>query len=449
MRRRRPRLASLPGIAALLAASGCTSSSDGLDVAVENAIDSISYDVMERRHVPGLSVAVVRGGEVVFARGYGRVGTTDSDSAVDTATIFGLGSIKKTVSAAIALRFEERGEWSLSDPAPRWIESITGQGTPPNIEQLLRHVSGLPQDDGVEPVTALAFAPGSHFEYNNSNYDRLDAAYRSLSGSSFTDLVAAEFGEPSIAPSLAMCDDRPAEPLRAMGHAVDGGTPIAVAEPCWIQGTAPDLARWFDALVTGRWHSEDALARLTAPTVLLNGDTVRHGLGVFLRPVRGVARWSNTGHDDGFTAAAAHYPSFSTTIAIAGNSEGLFDPDGLEIAIASEVLGLPRREPFAGSRPGPEPDAFSGRYRAGPIAFVVESGDATALRVSMVLADAPEQVLFTWVFLWRGARRYVGAESPDALEVEFGEDGWTARFFVVGTEWFAAREGALPGGEER
>ena len=98
----RPPGLSSPVLCAPLAVAGCMSPSEGVSRRVETAIDSLVADAMARRHVPGLGVAVVQGGTVVCARGYGRVGASDSHAAVDTATIFGLGSIDKTVSAAIA-----------------------------------------------------------------------------------------------------------------------------------------------------------------------------------------------------------------------------------------------------------------------------------------------------------------------------------------------------------
>src|SRR5215203_1116432 len=67
---------------------------------------------MERRHIDGLSLAIVQDGRIVTARAYG-VTDRGEPRRVDTTTLFQAGSISKPVAALGALRLVEQGKLSL------------------------------------------------------------------------------------------------------------------------------------------------------------------------------------------------------------------------------------------------------------------------------------------------------------------------------------------------
>ena len=77
--------------------------------------------VLRSSGVPGLSMAVVRDGRIVWARAFG----TRDDSArtpVDTATVFEAASLSKPVFAYLVLRLADRGELDLDRPLADMIE---------------------------------------------------------------------------------------------------------------------------------------------------------------------------------------------------------------------------------------------------------------------------------------------------------------------------------------
>jgi CubicO group peptidase (beta-lactamase class C family) len=69
---------------------------------------------MRKRHVAGLSLAIIQDGKIVKARGYG-VTERGRDSPVTTATLFQAGSISKSVSALGALRLVEQSKLALDE----------------------------------------------------------------------------------------------------------------------------------------------------------------------------------------------------------------------------------------------------------------------------------------------------------------------------------------------
>ncbi len=77
---------------------------------------------MKRYHTPGVSVAVVDSGRVVWARGFGVKEAGGSDSITPT-TVFEAGSISKPVAATATLRLVEQGKLSLDEPVNTYLKS--------------------------------------------------------------------------------------------------------------------------------------------------------------------------------------------------------------------------------------------------------------------------------------------------------------------------------------
>ena len=79
-----------------------------------DAVDDVILGEMRKRHVAGLSLAIIQDGKIVKARGYG-VAERGEDSPVTTATLFQAGSISKPVAAMGALRLVEEGRLALDE----------------------------------------------------------------------------------------------------------------------------------------------------------------------------------------------------------------------------------------------------------------------------------------------------------------------------------------------
>src|SRR5690349_6915622 len=85
----------------------------GWRLAWADALDDSIIALMQKRGVPGLSLAVVKNGKIVRAQGYGVV--TLGGAPVTTDTLFMAGSVSKPVSAVAVMRLVEAGKLSLDD----------------------------------------------------------------------------------------------------------------------------------------------------------------------------------------------------------------------------------------------------------------------------------------------------------------------------------------------
>ena len=190
---------------------------------VFHKIDGFILEKISEGRLPGLSLAVVKDGEVVYSRGYG---FRDVSGAVpaDEDTLYGIASITKSFTALAVMQLAEAGKLSLSDPVSNYIEPVPEAFSDVTIHHLLTHSSGIPAlgyaeayirglaglDDGWLPVTdprdVLTFmvdaedwregSPGEKFFYLNEGYVALGMVVESVSGLRYEDYVRRYILEP-------------------------------------------------------------------------------------------------------------------------------------------------------------------------------------------------------------------------------------------------------------
>ena len=103
--------------------------------------------LMERFGVPGMSLAIIKGGQIDIAKAYGRADVT-AGSPVTTETTFQAASISKPVTALAVMRLVQAGKLSLDEDINRYLkswkvpESEFTHGRPVTLRALLSHTSG-------------------------------------------------------------------------------------------------------------------------------------------------------------------------------------------------------------------------------------------------------------------------------------------------------------------
>src|SRR5262245_2721753 len=83
-------------------------------------LESFIFDKMSATRLPGLSIALVKDGEVVYSRGFG-VADIAIGKPVTPQTLFGAASITKSFTAISILQLAEKGLLSLSDPVGKFL----------------------------------------------------------------------------------------------------------------------------------------------------------------------------------------------------------------------------------------------------------------------------------------------------------------------------------------
>src|SRR6266699_3443366 len=193
---------------------------------------------VERQHIPGLSVAVLRGDRVVLSRGYGFANVELHVPASDS-TVYQSGSMGKQFTAALVEMLVNSHLVRLDDSIVRWFPEGAGVWQGITVRHLLTHTSGVAEytdstfnyrkdyteDELVKFAAArpLDFRPGERWSYSNTGYLLLGALIHRVTGRFYGDLL-----RDSVFGPLGMRDSRVISeadivPNRAAGYRLERG----------------------------------------------------------------------------------------------------------------------------------------------------------------------------------------------------------------------------------
>src|SRR5690606_1473456 len=107
----------------------------------EKEVDRI-FEKWDHSDTPGLAVAVVKDGEIVFKKGYG-LANMEYGIPVTPSTIFHIASLSKQFTAFAALMLEKEGKLSMDDDIRKYIPEVPDFGKTITLRHLATHTSGL------------------------------------------------------------------------------------------------------------------------------------------------------------------------------------------------------------------------------------------------------------------------------------------------------------------
>ncbi len=148
-------------------------------------LEALIPKLMEESVVPGLSIALVQAGKLLWRRGFG-VKDSVSKKPVDNDTVFEAASVSKTVFAYAVMKLCEKGLLELDAPLSRYAPRPFLEGDARlgliTARQVLSHTSGF-QDwrSGKEPLK-IHFKPGEKFLYSGEGYFYLQSVVTQLAG---------------------------------------------------------------------------------------------------------------------------------------------------------------------------------------------------------------------------------------------------------------------------
>jgi CubicO group peptidase (beta-lactamase class C family) len=130
--------------------SSVTVSPAGIATAVAS-LDGIAADARRRSGVPGMAIAVVHDGKVIYAKGFG-VRTVGSKAPIDPNTVFLLASVSKSLAATVVAAAVDTRKVRWADPVSKFVPGFTLKdpwvGSHVTIGDMFSHRSGLPDHAG-------------------------------------------------------------------------------------------------------------------------------------------------------------------------------------------------------------------------------------------------------------------------------------------------------------
>lgn len=329
------------------------------------AIERLVRNEMTSRGIPGLQLAIVQHGEIVFTGAYGQA-DIETAAPVTERTRFGINSISKAVAGVAAMQLVEAGKLDLDAPLTAYLEALPAAWNGITVRQILTHTSGLPEIsddnlrllDGAEPDAAwakvralpLKSPPGAKFDYTQTNYVVMGKIIEQVAGESYSDFVrklqfdAVGMKRTGFA-DVAGVDAKPQAAtlytyltLKIEGMKTTGversKLPFARDEP-WkeilfpaggVQTTSTDLAKWTIALQGLKLVGKDSLDQLWKPQPQQDGtyrgfDSSINGYGLGWPSARRAAHPAIT-PVGGARAAVFIYPEDDLTIVVLTNLMG-------------------------------------------------------------------------------------------------------------------------------
>jgi len=161
--------------------SAATTDSNRIILQLEREIP----ELMKETRVPGVSIAIVRGGKMYWRRGFGikRAGSPDG---VNHETVFQAGSVSKTVFAYAVMKLVERGVINLDTPLTQYspVRILDGDARLDLItaRHVLSHTSGLQNWRSEKDPLAIHFTPGERYLYSGEGYSYLQSVITHLTG---------------------------------------------------------------------------------------------------------------------------------------------------------------------------------------------------------------------------------------------------------------------------
>src|SRR5690242_19223218 len=238
------------------------------------AIDAFLEAQVGANDYVGLSVAIVRDGKVVLAKGYGKR-SLKPEAPVETGTMFAAGSVTKQFTAACVFLLAEDGKLSVRDPVAKWYPELT-KAKEITLYDLMTHASGYTDyypldfvdrrmEKAIDPDqllkeyagTKLDFEPGRRWSYSNTGFVLLGRIVEKVSGKPFGEFLAERILKP-LGMGHTVFDPKDGQPAIAQGYtgfALGPPEPSKREAPGWIRAagalytTPSDLAKWDVALV--------------------------------------------------------------------------------------------------------------------------------------------------------------------------------------------------------
>jgi len=331
----------------MLAAGSPVVAQGAIESQLARRLQGVIDQARPARGVPGISAAVATSGDIwTGVTGKARF---DPNQPVRIDTPFSIGSVTKTFVATVIMELRQEGKLSLSDRLSTW-ETHVPNASRITIRQLLSHTSGV-RDMWWNPkyhvrvegrpghvwtyaeVRAMIgpsrFAPGTAFEYSNSNYLLLGRIIELVTSNSVAQQIRSRLLDPLHLDHTWYQGAETGPRVVAMGYQRRSGRWVPQGDGTGLRpttsiatffgaagamvSTAHDLALWARALYGGHVLEPESLRLMTT------FDKHRYGLGTRRLRLGDRTAWGHGGSLDGFETGLWYVPSVDASVVLIWN----------------------------------------------------------------------------------------------------------------------------------
>ena len=330
------------------------------------------------QNLPGMSVAVGVGGEIVWAEGFGWA-DLDDKVKVTPDTRFRIGTASTALTSAAAGLLIEQGTMKLDDEIRHYVAAYPKKQWPVTVRQVMGHTAGIRNDggdegplfsrqcqraaEGLEGLDAFKtdqprYEPGT--QYSDSNYDWIlvSAAIEAVVGEPFSRSMRKQVFEP-----LGMNDTRVESGSEPVSDSATSYFPKFAGDPrygpdvmrplsfsCYAGASAfvstpSDLVRFAMAIEHGKFLQPSTVKLLQTAQRLPSGAETGYGLGWDLETVEVNGKQTGlVGHNGnilgGMAMSFITLPEYGISVAVTSNTSYAETYDlAIKIANALRTFG--------------------------------------------------------------------------------------------------------------
>ena len=306
---------------------------------------SIVYQLMLEQNIPGLTVAVMDDGEIIWSEGFGY---SDIENRVPVwpHTKMRIGSVSKSLTAAAVGLLVEEGKLDLDAPVQTYVPSFPKKRNPITTRQAAGHLAGIRHYEGDEFLISRRYAsvleglsifeddpllhePGTKYLYSSYGWNLVSAVVEGASDQPFL-----PFMERRVFRRLGMHDtvadytdslivNRPRYYEKdSTGRLLNA--PFVDNSYKWAGGgflsTAEDIVQFGDGLLEGKLLEPETLEMLWRSQKTSDGTETGYGIGFSVGVDEAGRRW--VGHGGGSVGGTTQfliYPEERLVLAIISN----------------------------------------------------------------------------------------------------------------------------------
>lgn len=333
---------------------------------LRQSIDDVARHILAQTGSPGVSIAIVKGGQIAYLQAYGHA-KLDPPLPSRPEMRYSIGSVSKQFTAAAVLLLQEQGKLSLDDKVAKFIPNLT-RTDEVTIRQLLSHTSGYqdywPQDYVppmmLEPTLAehimdlwarkpLDFDPGTKWQYSNTNYVIAGVIIEKVSGMPLLSFLQKNIFTPLNMTSVANTDQEKlgdTDPTGYMRYALGPLRPAPKEGRGWLFAAgelampASDLAKWDISILEQKLLKPSSYKEFSREIVLANGVGTQYGLGVDVLMQSGRRVLKHGGEVSGFTTENVVFPEERAAIVVLTNQDAVPTSEQIARAIAPLLFAV-------------------------------------------------------------------------------------------------------------
>ena len=331
--------------------------------------------------VPGLAVALVKDGQVAYAKGFGMRDAAQT-LPVDTDTLFRGASTTKSFCAALVAMLVDEGRLAWDAPVTTYIPGLRFAGGDEygsvSLRDLLSHRSGLPRHEllwyhnqtltaqGLVarlPFLALSAPLRARYQYCNLTYALAGLAIERVTGQGWQAFAKARLFDPlGMARIKLSAPEMAQDSNHAIGHTTRARTLLPVPlrhDPLLgpagaINASVTEYAKWVQLqLAQGQWGgrrlvSTMSMAAMWEPLILTSGtprapdfERGHYGLGWRIDRYRDTLRVAHGGDLNGHTSRVVLLPQRNVGLVVMVNHGSHPVANAVTPDLLDRLLGLP------------------------------------------------------------------------------------------------------------